>query len=129
MTINHPATIPESVCKTANVALFTAALALSTTAFGHTAVAIAEPEWDLGDYYDCVNHADPGLPADQVLGLCCIASGGQIVTKPNGDFVKCVAPPAAPAGSTQQLNPNLPQPTRETMPPGPGQPLPDQPAS
>jgi hypothetical protein len=127
MTINHPATIPESVRKIAHVALFTAAIALSTTAFGHTAVPIAEPnnggEWDIEAYDNCMAKTIRSPIS------CCLDSGGWLgPVAPDGSET-CVAPPAAPAGSTQQLNPNLPQPTRETLPPGPGQPLPDQPAS
>ena len=92
----------------------------AATVVGSAATANAEPnnggEWDIEAYDKCMEQTIRSADA------CCINSGGWIAPdKPDGS-PNCMAPPAAPAGSTlpgEQLNPNLPAPTRETLTPGP----------
>src|ERR1700694_4877800 len=97
-----------------------ATMFFAATVFGSAATANAEPnnggEWDIEAYDKCMEQTIRSADA------CCISSGGWIAPdKPDGS-PNCMAPPAAPAGSTlpgEQLNPNLPAPTRETLTPGP----------
>lgn len=124
ITTTHPAAIPTSLRTIARAALFTAAIALGTTALGHAAVAMAEPV-DRDWFDNCVRQGekdDPNADKGDIAGGCCIRAGGVAVLDADGNYAYCANPPSVPAGSTlpgEQLNPNLPVPTRETLPPGP----------
>jgi hypothetical protein len=63
-------------------ALVAAAFAIAASGFGHTALASAEPPWDIEAYDNCMQRPD----ADE--GTCCVLSNG--VWGANGH---CQAPP------------------------------------
>jgi hypothetical protein len=128
MTITHPASIATRLRKTAGAALFTTAMAIATTALGQSAIANAEPNSGQDAFDACrqswfgvFGHNPPTQKdyEDSELDCCVQTSGKYVGTYPGG---VCIFPPAGSAGSTlpgEQLNPNLPQPTRETVQPGP----------
>jgi hypothetical protein len=100
----------------------TAILFFAATVLGQVAVATAEPV-DRDWFNNCVQQGekdDPNADKGDIAGSCCIRAGGVAVLDADGNYAYCANPPSAPAGSTQQqINPNLPLPTRETLPPGP----------
>ena len=93
-----PHRFPEYLSRVMPAALFAVAAAFGTTTLGDSAVASAEPEWDVGAWDQCVNSFDGNpntLPSEMQrwldhLKYCCEKTGGVF----NDVASTCRAPPA-----------------------------------
>jgi hypothetical protein len=87
MTPIGPAVIPAGLRRLVAATLFTAAVAVGSSAFGH--LAIARADWDIGAYDACMAqpHTGTGAEEQKYHMYCCGMSGG-VVTASGG----CGAP-------------------------------------
>lgn len=127
MTLTDPTTSISitSLRKVTRTALFTAAIALGTTALGYPAIAGADPnngggpggEWDIGVYDSCMTNHPPLYTDSDKLDWainCCYSSGG--VWSSGG---RCVAPSAATTTSSPLGPPARVVPPNMSAPPPP----------
>jgi hypothetical protein len=97
------------------VLLAAASIALGGFALADPATAVADREWDVAEYDQCIERG--GLPVD-----CCFLSGGDWSS---GPLHYCVAPPADQSAEPEQTGPRFtvtraPAPTtRSPVQPGP----------
>lgn len=84
---NLSPTISRRLRRSLPAALIAAGAMLGTSALGDPGIAGAAPEWDIGEYDECM--AGDILRGKTEEAHCCDMSGGVW----NADAQKCVAPP------------------------------------